>query len=104
MGFYYGSYGRVRGYGPLCRTLKEADASVRDDARRERHNGGTSDRVVVFVSPDTGLCWWAEDEEDESSRLEPLRDNHGAQAAYAIEVIMATERIWDCPKELPGFR
>lgn len=102
--YYYGSFGLVRGYGPLCRTLQEADNSVRDDSRRSRQNGGSSDRVVVFVSPDTGLCWWAEDEEDPHSRLEPIRDAHGAQAAYAIEVIMATEHIWECPRELPGFR
>lgn len=104
MGYYYGSYGLVRGYGPLCRTLREADASVRDDSRRERHNGGSSDRVVVFVSQDTGLCWWAEDDEDPDTRLEPVLTNYGTQACYAPEVIRATERIWDCPKELPGFR
>lgn len=104
MGYYYGSYGYVRGYGPLHRTLKEADASVRDDARRERLHGGSSDRVVVFVSPESGLCWWAEDDEDECSRLDPVLTPAGHQARYAAEVISATERLWDAPKELAGFR
>lgn len=104
MSYYYGSYGLVRGYGPLFRSLKEADASVRDDSRRQRLNGGSSDRVVVFVSTDDGLCWWAEDDEDECSRLDPVLTTHGHQARYEEAVIRAWESLWDAPKELAGFR
>lgn len=104
-GYYYGSYGLVRGYGPLCRSLKDADASIYADSKRQRQeNRGSSDRVVVLVSPDTGQCWWAEDEEDEGSRLDPVLTPSGEQARYAEEVIRATERLWDSPKELAGFR
>jgi len=102
-GYYYGSFGLVRGYGPLCRTLKEADSSVFDDGRTQRRNGGCSDRVVVLVSPNTGLCWWAEDEEDQGSRLDPVLTTSGQQARYEMEVIRATEELWLAPRELPGF-
>ena len=102
-GYYYGSYGLVRGYGPLCRTLREADASVYDDSRIQRRNGGCTDRVVVLVSPDTGQCWWAEDEADQGSRLAPILTSSGQQAHYEEAIITATEQLWLCPKELPGF-
>jgi hypothetical protein len=102
-GYYYGSYGLVRGYGPLCRTLKEADATVIDDSRAQRKNGGSCDRVVVLVSPNDGLCWWAEDDEDQGSRLDPVWTPGGVQARYEASVIAAHEELWLCPKELPGF-
>lgn len=102
-GYYYGSYGLVRGYGPLCRTLREADSSVMDDNRTQRKHGGSSDRVVVLVSPNDGLCWWAEDEEDQDSRLAPVWTPSGGQAHYEAEVIRATEELWLAPRELPGF-
>ncbi len=102
-GYYYGSYGLVRGYGPLCRTLREADSSVYDDGRAQRKNGGSTDRVVVLVTPDSGQCWWAEDEEDSDSRMDPVLNTSGEQARYEAEVIRATEELWLCPKELPGF-
>lgn len=102
-GYYYGSYGMVRGYGPLCRNLREADSSVSGDNVTQRKNGGCTDRVVVLVSPNDGLCWWAEDEEDQGSRLAPLLTANGEQARYEAEVIRATEELWLAPKELPGF-
>ena len=101
--YYYGSYGLVRGYGPLVRSLKEADESVLEDSRRQRRHGGITDRVVVLVSPGTGKCWWAEDEEDQTSRLDPVLTASGSQAQYAQEVMRAHEALWNAPRELPGF-
>lgn len=103
-GYYYGSYGLVRGYGPLCRTIREADDSIFADGKKQRQeNRGSSDRVVVLVSPDTGQCWWAEDEEDPGSRLDPVLTPNGDQARYADEVIKATELLWYGPQEVAGF-
>jgi hypothetical protein len=101
--YYFGSYGLIRGYGPLCRTLKEADATVHADGRRQRLKGGASDRNAVAVSSSTGLCWWTDDD-DTDGNMEPVKTASGEQARYSEEVIRASERLWECPKELPGFR
>ncbi len=88
---YYGSYGLVRGYGPLCQTLREADDSVYDDSRAQRKNGGSSDRCVVIVSKGSGLCWWWEEADVDDSDLIPVRTVSGDQAKYVLEVIGPTE-------------
>lgn len=90
-GFLYGSYGLVRGFGPLCRTLREADDSVYDDSRDQRKNGGTSDRNVVLVSRDKGLCWWWEEGEPPVDDLIPVRNAHGEQVAYPVEKLGTPE-------------
>lgn len=101
--YYYGSYGIVRGYGPLCRTLKEADESVATDDKRQRQKGGITDRNSVIVTPEDGLCWWADEEEDTAAALAPIMTPYGAQARYATEILQAYEVLWSAPKELAGF-
>ena len=103
-GYYYGSYGIVRGYGKLCRTLKEADDSVFDDGRLQRRNGGSTDRNAVAVTPDDGLCWWTDEEGEPTATMPPVKTPGGEQARYSQETIRAHERLWEAPKELPGFR
>ena len=100
---YYGSYGLVRGYGTLYRTFGEADDSVYDDNRLQRRNGGCSDRSVVIVSPDTGLCWWWEEGPYRESDLAPVRDANGVQARYSTETIRLMEDLWEGPTEIAGF-
>ncbi len=100
--WYYGSYGLVRGYGPLHRTLKEADDSVRDDGRHQRRNGGATDRNAVLVSPDSGKCWWLDG--DEIPREEtPVLTAHGEQATYSRDAIRQYESLWDTPETMAGF-
>lgn len=101
--YYYGSYGLIRGYGPLHRTLKEADNSVFEDGRKQRRNGGSTDRNAVYVTPEDGLCWWADEDNDSPSDLAPVRTPDGSQARYTQEVIRAHEQLWHAPRELPGF-
>jgi hypothetical protein len=101
--YYYGSYGIVRGYGPLCQSLREADRTVQDDGRRQRLKGGSTDRNAVVVTPEDGLCWWADDEDDAIDDMLPVRTAAGVQAQYAQEVIRAYELLWSAPKELPGL-
>lgn len=89
--YYYGSYGLVRGYGPLCTTLREADDSVFADSRKQRTNGGSTDRNVVLVSPETGLCWWWEEGDYEEEDLVPVRMPNGEQASYSLNKLGPTE-------------
>lgn len=103
-GYYYGSYGLVRGYGKLCRTLKEADQTVFDDGRLQRLNGGSTDRNAVVVTPEDGLCWWADEEDDSTATMLPVKTSNGAQAGYTQEAMRAHEKLWEAPRELPGFR
>lgn len=106
--YYFGSFGLVRGRGPMYRTIAEADACVRRDARNERANGGTSDRNVVLVSRLTGLCWWA-DESEASEPMEkyliPVRNPDSSQARYPLEVVHQYETLWrtSTPEELAGL-
>lgn len=100
---YFGSYGLIRGYGPLCRTLEEADESVSADWRKQREKGGSTDRNAVAVSPEDGLCWWANDGDESTADMTPVRTTTGAQARYSMEVIRAHEKLWETPRELPGF-
>lgn len=101
--YYYGSYGIVRGYGPLCRTLKEADYSIRRDGKEQRANGGITDRNAIVVTPEDGLCWWADEEDEATGAMVPVMTPHGTQARYMLETIRAHETLWNAPKELPGF-
>ena len=101
--YYFGSYGLIRGYGPLCRSLRDADATVREDHRKQRLKGGSTDRNAVVVTPEDGLCWWADDEDDAVSDMTPVLTPFGDQARYRDEVIRATEELWNGPNELPGF-
>lgn len=101
--YYYGSYGMVRGYGPLCRTLDDADSSVREDHRKQRTKGGSTDRNAVVVTPEDGMCWWADEDVEDSVNLLPVRLPSGEQACYAQEIIRAHEKLWNTPRELPGF-
>lgn len=102
--YYYGSYGIVRGYGPLCRTLRDADESVRADGRKQRANGGSTDRNAVVVTPDDGLCWWADEEDENTGAMIPVKAPSGEQARYEQATMRASEALWNAPKELPGFR
>lgn len=100
---YYGSYGLVRGYGQLCRTLREADDSVYDDSRMQRRNGGSTDRNVVLVSSESGLCWWWDEGELREEDLIPVRSANGEQVRYPLDVILTSEELWLTPTELAGF-
>lgn len=101
--YYFGSFGLIRGYGPLCRTLKEADESVFSDGKRQRLKGGSTDRNAVVVTPEDGLCWWADEDDDSEAHMLPVWAPSGGQARYTQEVIRASEELWRAPKELPGF-
>lgn len=100
--YYYGSYGLVRGYGPLCRSLKEADETVFADGRKQRLKGGSTDRNAVVVTPEDGLCWWADEEDESVADMLPVRLASGEQARYELHIIRATEELWKLPKELPS--
>jgi len=58
----YGTYGSVRGYGPLRATQSEAERDLDDDITGCRGQGGYSDREVVAVDAD-GCCWEDDDGE-----------------------------------------
>lgn len=91
-GYYFGSYGIVRGYGPLCRSLDEADRSVFRDAAEQRKRGGSTDRNAVAVSRDDGTCWWVDDGDDIDPRhLTPVRMASGKQAQYAQSALEEME-------------
>ena len=94
-GYYYGSYGIVRGYGKLCLTLREADETVFDDGRKQRLNGGSSDRNAVAVTPDDGLCWWTDEEGESTATMPPVKTASGEQARYSREAIRAHEKLWE---------
>ena len=101
--YYYGSYGLQRGYGPLCRSMREADESVYHDIREEREHGRNSDRCVVLVSRVTGLCWWIDDVEIVIGDLAPVRMYDGKQAQYTLEVIREHERLWGRVEDQAGL-
>lgn len=92
--YYFGSYGLIRGYGPLCRAIRDADESVYADARKEREKGGNSDRCVCLVSRETGLCWWIDDIEIHDPDLMPMRMLDGKQAQYERSDILRYEALW----------
>lgn len=108
---YFGSYGLIRGYGPLHKTLKEADDSVFEDGRVQRKkHGGSTDRNAVVVSADNGHCWWldSDDFRDDGAdirdeELVPVRTPNGSQARYADDVLRKCEALWEGPRELAGF-
>ena len=89
--YCFGSYGVIRGYGELCKTYKEADASVIADGKTQRQNGGSTDRNTVVVSAD-GRCWWLDAEADTETAsaiggigeddLVPAKTPSGQQARY----------------------
>lgn len=103
--YYFGSYGLVRGYGTLYRTLREADDSVFEDSRIQRRHGGSSDRNAVVVSRPTGLCWWWEETDGEVDErdLVPVKMADGKQARYSVDTIRGCEAIWSGPTEIAGF-
>lgn len=100
---YFGSYGIVRGYGPLCKSLGDADESVYDDNRIQRRIGGVSDRNVVLVNRSSGLCWWWEEGDALEADLVPVRTPDGRQAVYDHDVIDNCEALWSGPSEMAGF-
>lgn len=100
-GYYYGSYGIVRGYGKLCQTLKEADESVFDDGRLQRRNGGSTDRNAVAVTAEDGLCWWTDEEGESTATMPPVKTASGKQARYEQEVIRAYELLWETLLAVP---
>lgn len=103
--YYFGSYGLVRGYGPLATTYARADWSVRQDGREQRENGGSSDRIACVVDADTGLCWWLDGDEDawDERDLYPVRTTSGTQARYQREALTAFELVFFGPREMAGF-
>jgi hypothetical protein len=102
--YYFGSYGLIRGYGPLCRTFREADDSVFEDHRVQRRHGGSSDRNALVVTRATGLCWWwQETPEIDELDLVPARTADGKQARYSTDMIRGCEAIWSGPTEIAGF-
>ena len=92
---YYGSFGIVRGYGKLCRSLAEADETVFADGRLQRVHGGSTDRNAVAVTPD-GLCWWTDEEGESTATMPPVKTATGEQARYSQDTIRAHEKSWDC--------
>ncbi len=101
--YYFGSYGLIRGYGPLCRTSQDADASVVEDQRIQQANGGATDRNTVAVSRDTGLCWWFVDDDIRETELVPMRTATGAQVRYSMDTIRGYEGLWGSLNEMAGF-
>lgn len=101
--YYFGSYGLVRGYGPLFRSYEDADDSVFADSRAQRRHGGSTDRNAVAVSKDTGLCWWWDEDDDRDGVMVPVKTPSGAQAQYPADVVRACEGRWDGPMLLAGF-
>lgn len=100
--YYFGSYGLIRGYGPLCRTLQEADASVFTDQREQRRkHQGSTDRNAVVVDRETGQCWWLDETEARSDRR--VLTAQGQQAAYTLEQIRQQEGLWGTPQEQCGL-
>lgn len=79
----YGTYGSVRGYGPLYATRAEAETSLRSDriACTRGAGRGYSDRIVVGVDED-GACWRL-DEDGEPLNWVPGPGGHRA-AHYSI--------------------
>ncbi len=101
--YYFGSFGLVRGYGPLYRTIDEADRSVAEDGRDQRRNGGSSDRNAVAVCSVTGLCWWVDEEDSPEAERLPVRLPTGEQARYSRMEIVAYQSLWGDLTELAGF-
>lgn len=90
--YYFGSYGIIRGFGPLFRTIEEADRSVFKDASDQRKRGGSSDRNAVAVRASDGTCWWTDDGDDiRENELKPVRMADGSQATYAKIAVSAME-------------
>lgn len=101
--YYYGSYGFVRGYGTLYRTLQEADVSVSEDSKRQRGNGGSTDRNVVLVNATSGLCWWWEEDTSREEDMVPVKTPAGEQARYMPDVLRNYEALWGSPEDIGGF-
>lgn len=101
--YYYGSYGIIRGYGPLYQSYEDADDSVFADNRAQRRHGGTSDRNPVAVSKDTGLCWWWTEEDARDGVMLPVKTPSGAQAQYSMVIIRNYEGLWGGPMMMAGF-
>lgn len=101
--YYYGSYGLLRGYGPLRRNLQDAQEAVYADSRAERLAGRISDRNVVLVSRVTGLCWWMDDVEIIASELDPVRTVDGTQAQYSLADVRAMESCCGHVNEQAGL-
>lgn len=101
--YYYGSYGLLRGYGPLHRNMRDAEESVYADHRAQRAEGSSSDRHLVLVTRVTGLCWWLDDVEINEDDLMPVRDLDGKQAQYELDAIRHQEGLWGTPEEQAGF-
>lgn len=101
--YYYGSYGLLRGYGPLTRNMRDADEAVYADVREQRGKGTNSDRCVVLVSRVTGLCWWIDDVEIVIGDLMPVRDVNGVQAQYPLKTIRDAESVWGRVEDQAGL-
>ena len=84
----------IRGYGPLCRNIKDADESVYADIRSQRERGGNSDRCVALVSSTDGLCWWIDDIEIIEEALVAMRTWDGHQAQYKVDDIKRYAELW----------
>ncbi len=87
----YGSYGSVRGYGPLRGTREEAESDVRSDGEGCQQQGGYSDRAVVVVDSE-GCCYYpGEDggDDGELSWVPGAGGRTGGAARYEIPAGLA---------------
>jgi hypothetical protein len=100
--YYYGSYGMIRGYGPLRGSVLEADETVSADRRQQsRRRGGSTDRNAVAVDSVTGLCWWLEP--DDQPGNSPVLTPTGEQARYERETVRQFEATLIGPEDMAGF-
>lgn len=88
----YGTYGSVRGFGPLRLTREHAEADCTNDstACRRLRDGAYSDRRVVAVDM-AGVCYL--DEQDDESWVPGRGGRTGGAATYsryAIEQLTDT--------------
>lgn len=100
--YYYGSYGMIRGYGPLRGSVGEADQTVFEDRMQQsKRRGGSTDRNAVAVDSVTGLCWWLEI--DDQPGNSPVLTPTAGQAKYEREAIQRFEALLIEPEDMAGF-
>jgi hypothetical protein len=84
----WGTYGSVRGYGPLRATREQAEGDLRADVSGCHRQHGYSDRQVVAVDAD-GVCWAVDYDGDAPIVLHWVRGPGGGRAAHYSHAEMA---------------